>query len=96
MSFHNAPMRFTLRDAGRLWFVACATLVLGTPLVLVMSGGARLAAYVELLMPTFKLAWPALLVTSFIFLKYDRRLSVIGFISCLLGAFWALLPVLVV
>jgi len=45
---------------------------------------------------TFKLAWASLLVTSFIFLKLDRRLSLIGFISCLFGALWALLAVLVV
>ena len=96
LTFHNAPMRFTLREAGRLWFVACTTLVIGTPLVLVLSGGVRLASYADLLMPTFKFAWPALLVTSFIFLKFDRRLSVIGFISCLLGALWALSPVLAV
>ena len=89
-------MRFTMRDVGRLWFMACEAFVIGTPLVLLMSGGVRLAAYVELLMPTFKLAWLALLVTSFIFLKFDRRLSVLGFISCLFGALWALLPVLVV
>lgn len=89
-------MRFSIRDAGRLWFIACETFVIGTPLVLLMSGGDGLASYVELFMPTFQLAWLGLLLTSFVYLSLDRRFSVIGFNSCLFGACWALRPVLVV
>ena len=59
-----------------------------------VEGGADSGFIVDLLMPTFKLARPAWLVTSFILLRFDRRRALLGFISCLLAAFWALLPVL--
>ena len=89
-------MRFTAQDVRRVWFIACETVVLGTPLVLLLSGRGQLAACVDLLRPTFNLAWPTLLATSFIFFRFDRRLAVVGFISCLFGALWWLLPVLAV
>jgi hypothetical protein len=83
-------MRIKALSVGRLWFVACETAVIVIPLL-----GLQVheqASYVDLLMPTFKIAWPALLVTSFIFLKFDRRLTLIGLITCFLAAFWGFLP----
>ena len=87
-------MRFTPRHWRRLWFVACETVVLVIPVLGLMNG--QRAAYVDLVTPAFRFAWPALLLTSLVFFHFDRRLAIIGFVSCLLGILWALLPVLVV
>ena len=74
--------------------MACETVVLVIPVLGLMTG--QQAAYVDLVMPVFRFAWPALLLTSFVFFEFDRRLAIIGFVSCLFGILWALLPVLVV
>ena len=82
-------MGFTAKDARRLWFIACATVVLTIPSLILMD---ERYSRMDMLSLTFVLAWPALLITSFVFLRFDRRLASVGFISCLLAALLAYWP----
>jgi len=87
-------MKFKRSSVGRAWFMICETVVIVIPIIGLCSN--QRAAFVDPLMPVFKLAWPALLVTSLIFLRFSRGLAWVGFVSCLLSALWFLVPVLAV
>jgi len=71
------PIAHSIR---RLWFIACETTVVGIAFMLVASNGR--ANRIDPYLPWGYFAWAALLVTSLFYLRFSRRMSRIGFVTC--------------
>jgi hypothetical protein len=84
-------MSFPLKSTLRFSFFACEAVVFAVP---VLSSGR--ASGWDVGGPVFVVAWPLLLLTSIWLFRFDRRLAIVGLVSCVITGILACMPVLVV
>lgn len=85
-------MAFIPKRVWRLWFFVLESIVIGIPGLMLFT--EKRSLFPHLIEAVYLFAWPALLITSIVLTRFDRRLAYTGFVSCFFGGVVTVLPVI--